>query len=157
MIQRIQSLYLLIVSALMVTLLFVPFATFTGSAEEFVITAWGIRSLSLPETEMIMPTIYVAVLIILAALVPLVAIFLYKRRFLQLRLCVVEVVLLAGVQIYIAMFVFKSGRLISGLENGSMRFSIVDIFPIIGIILIYLAFRGIMRDIALIKSLDRIR
>lgn len=157
MIQRIQSLYLLIVALLMATLLFVPLGAFIGSSEEFVITAWGISSLSAPEAGKIVTSPQMAILIIIAGLVPLVTIFLYKKRFLQLRLCVVEIVLLIGVQIYIAMYVLRANNFVSELENASMRFSVADILPIIGIILVCLAFRGVSKDIALLKSLDRIR
>lgn len=157
MIQRIQTLYLLVVAILMATLLLVPLGAFIGSAEEFVITAWGIDSLSAPEAGKIVASPQMAILIILAGLVPLVGIFLYKKRFLQLRLCVVEIVLLIGVQVYIAMYVLRANSLVSELGDASMRFSVADVLPFIAIILTVMAFRGISRDIALLKSLNRIR
>lgn len=155
MIQRIQTLYLLLIFIGMLLLYFFPIATFIGGNEEFQIALWGIRSTA--DDTQVVGTIHMGILWLLATLLPLVNVFLYKRRWLQLRLCVVEIVLLLGMQIYIGFYIFSSRSVISDFEVNSMKYSLVDVIPIIGIILTILAFRGIVRDQALIKSLNRIR
>lgn len=152
MIQRIQSLFLLIVVLLMGALCFVPFASFLHEGEIFRQTVWGISSTG-ENAEMVVKTIPMGILVVLATLLPLVTIFLYKKRELQMRLCVVELVLLLGVVIYMAMYLFRSGSDISD----KIAFSIVDLFPLIAMILTWMAFRRIMKDEILIKSLNRIR
>jgi hypothetical protein len=93
------------------------------------------------------------ILAVLSALLPLVVIFLYKKRGLQMRLCVVEMILLVGLIVYLAMYLFRSGSDISD----KLVFSITDLFPLLAIILTFMAFKRIMKDEMLVKSLDRIR
>lgn len=152
MIQRIQSLYLLIVAALMAVLCFVPFASFLHGGELFRQTVWGIA----PDgnaAETIVKTVPMGILTVLSTLLPLVILFLYKRRTLQMRLCAVEFVLLLGVAVYLAMFLLRSG---SELSDG-IAFSVVDLFPVLAMVLIFMAFNRIMKDHVLVRSLDRIR
>lgn len=154
-----QSLYLLIIFALMLTLLFIPLATLIGGSEEYSVTAWGIKSLTEQGGGYIVPNLYMGILTLLAALLPLVNIFFFKKRLLQMRLCLMEIVLLVGVQVYIGIYIIGSNNALSeaDLAFSSMRYSAADVLPLICIILCILAFRGIARDHALIRSLDRIR
>ena len=93
----------------------------------------------------------------LAAVVPLIALFLFKNRMLQIRLCAVELVLLAGAEIFMAIYYYLSDRMFSQMEFHTQGFRIAIIFPIIALILDYLALRAIFKDEALVRSLDRIR
>lgn len=156
MIQRIQTLYLIIVFAMMATLLCVPIAQFIGGTEEFSLTTFGIRSLANPDLFAV-PTTYMGILAVFAMLIPLITIFLYRKRWLQIRLCIIEMVLLAGLQVFIIYYLVKSVGSIRTFSIHSMSYSFVDIFPIAGIVFMYLAFRGIARDETLVRSLDRIR
>ncbi len=69
-----------------------------------------------------------------------------------------QAVLLLGIEGFVALYIYK---LKEGLEAmGGMfaiRYSLADLLPIVALIFVYLAFRGITKDIALVKSLDRIR
>lgn len=152
MIQRIQSLYLLITAVLMAVLCFVPFASFLYEGELFRQTAWGISSTG-DAAEMVVKTTPMGILAVLSALLPVVIIFLYKKRELQMRLCVVEIILLIGLIVYVVMFLVRSGSDISD----KIAFSVVDLFPLLGIILSFMALKRIMKDELLVKSLDRIR
>ena len=83
MIQRIQTLYLLIVTALVAVMLFAPLAWFAGQAGEYGLYAFSLRS---ADGTLAQPTLYLGILLALAAALPLVTIFLYRRRLLQIRL-----------------------------------------------------------------------
>lgn len=155
MIQRIQSLYLFLTAVLTAILLFVPFARFIGGTEEFVLRAFGFHGVA--TGTVVVPTVPMGALIVLAALLPFVNIFLYRRRRVQMRLCVVGIVLLAGVQALICYYILRVGTIVPGLGPHSVSYSVAAILPLIGIILSYLALRGVKRDEALVKSLDRIR
>ena len=152
MIQRIQTLYLLIVAGLMAAMCFVPFATFLHGGEFLRQTVWGIASDS-EAAETVIPTLPMGILTVLSALLPLVILFLYKKRGIQMRLCMVELILLLGVAAYLVMFLLRSGSELSD----AIAFSVVDLFPVLAMILTFMAFRRIMRDEILVKSLDRIR
>lgn len=163
MIQRIQTVYMFVTALLMVLMIFLPLANFIGDTELFRLMAFGVESTTVPaaidaQTQgYVVSTLYMGILIALCAAVPFVNIFLFKRRWLQVRLCIVEIVLLVGAQIYVGYYLYRSAQSVAAMEIHSISYSIVDVFPIVSIILSYLALRGIMRDQALLKSLDRIR
>jgi hypothetical protein len=90
-----------------------------------------------------------------AACVSLIAIFLFKKRPVQLRLCVIGILLAV---IAIALQVrdveqYKSAT--AGLVSGTWQWG--GLLPILMIIFFILAARGIYKDQKLVKSLDRLR
>ena len=152
MIQRIQSLYLLAVAALMAAAVFTPLAYFAAGVEEYKLYAFSLQG-----AQESYSTIYMGVIVTLAAIIPAVNIFLFKNRLLQIRLCAVELMLLVGSAIFMAIYYFLSNRMFSQLEFSAHGFHIAIIFPLIALVLDYLALRAIFRDEMLVKSLDRIR
>lgn len=152
MIQRIQTLYLFAAAALMVTALLTPLAYFAAGTDEYTL-----RAFSLSGGEMSQSTIYMGIVMALAAAVPLVNIFLFKRRMLQIRLCAVELVLLLGSVAFIGIYYYLSARMVSQAEFHAQGFRIAAVFPLVALVLDYLAMRAIFKDELLVKSLDRIR
>ena len=152
MIQRIQSLYLLAVAALMAAAVFTPLAYFAAGVEEYKLYAFTLQGAQESYSR-----IYMGVIVALAAIIPFVNIFLFKNRLLQIRLCAVELMLLVGSAIFMAIYYFLSNRMFSQLEFSAHGFHIAIIFPLIALVLDYLAMRAIFRDEMLVKSLDRIR
>lgn len=155
MIQRIQTLYLLGIVALMVAALFTPLAYFVAGTEVYELFAFSLKPKG--ATEAGQSTMYMGIIVALATLLPLVTIFLYKNRMLQIRLCAVELVLLAGAEIFMAIYYYLSNRMFSMMEFHTQGFRIAIIFPIVALILDYLALRAIFKDEMLVRSLDRIR
>ena len=155
MIQRIQTLYLLGIVALMVAALFTPLAYFVAGTEVYELFAFSLKAEG--TTEAGQSTMYMGVIVALATLLPLVTIFCFKNRMLQIRLCAVELVLLAGAEIFMAIYYYLSNRMFSMMEFHTQGFRIAIIFPIIALILDYLALRAIFKDEMLVRSLDRIR
>ena len=119
MIQRIQTLYLLIIAALMAVTLFSGLAWFAGDAGEFGLYAFGLKT---AEGELVQSTVYMGVLLALACALPLVTIFLFRRRLLQIRLCVVEMVLLLGSLVMEGVYYFLSWRVFSDLTFHTQGF-----------------------------------
>ena len=152
MIQRIQSLYLLAVAALMATAVLTPLAYFVAGAEEYLLYAFALKG-----GETSYSTIYMGVVVALAAIIPFVTIFCYKNRMLQIRLCAVELVLLVGSVVFMAIYYYLGSRMFSQLEFNTQGFRIAIIFPVVSLILDYLAIRAIFHDEMLVRSLDRIR
>ena len=148
MIQRIQTLYLLIIAALMAVTLFSGLAWFAGDAGEFGLYAFGLKT---AEGELVQSTVYMGVLLALACALPLVTIFLFRRRLLQIRLCVVEMVLLLGV------YYFLSWRVFSDLTFHTQGFKPAIVLPLVCLLFAYLAARAIFRDELLVRAADRIR
>ena len=162
MIQRIQTVYLLVVAILMTMTVLMPLATLSHeNYGDVVLYAFG--PTGVPESagtfDSYVPLL-LGCLLILPTLLPIVIIFLFKKRMVQLRLCASEIVLLIGSLAFIGIYCY---RLHSGLEEAmdgiDWKFTLdfASILPIISIILVCLAFRGIAKDEALVRSLDRIR
>lgn len=152
MIQRIQTIYLLAIAALMATAVFTPLAYFVAGADEYLLYAFSLKG-----GETTFSTLYMGIVVALAAIIPFVTIFLYKNRMLQIRLCAVELVLLVGSVIFMAIYYYLGGRMFSQLEFNTQGFRIAIIFPVVSLILDYLAMRAIFHDEMLVRSLNRIR
>lgn len=144
MIQRIQTLFLLLATVALVTALFLPLGTVIqpDSPEHTFFSALG--------TEAYHPMGYAAVLI-LSALISLASIFLWKNRPLQIRLSVFNI-LIMGVS-YLVYFIYKMTQ--AGIVE--YFWGISFFLPAAAIVCTYLAIRGIRKDEKIIRSLDRIR
>ena len=154
MIQRIQTLYLLIIAALMAVTLFSGLAWFAGDAGEFGLYAFGLKT---AEGELVQSTVYMGVLLALACALPLVTIFLFKRRLVQIRLCAVELVLLVGAGAMMGIYFYLCNRYFADSEFYSHTLKISLVFPLVCLVFDLLALRAIFRDEKLVRSLDRIR
>jgi len=153
MIQRIQTLYLVITVALLIVIVFFPYAeVLVGDAIIYSFKTYGIY---LPEqnNELISTSYPLLILIIINILLILTAIFLFKKRLLQLRLCLVSIILLLGIYGLGFFYLYK----LSSEYDTTMHFAFPIIIPIISAILLFLAMRSIKKDELLIRSLDRLR
>lgn len=138
----------------MTVTLFSRLAWFGGDGGEFGLYAFALKS---AEGEVLHSTFYLGILLTLSALLPLVTIFLYRRRMLQIRLCVVEIVFLVGSAIMEGIYYFLSCRVISDLtfHTQGLRASIA--LPVVSLLFAWLAARAIFRDELLVRAADRIR
>lgn len=154
MIQRIQTLYLLLIVVLTSLTLFLPLAWFGNEAGQFTLYAFALKN---GAGEAVQSTIYMGVLLALTCALPLVTAFLFKRRMLQLRLCVAELVLLLGAAAMEAVYYFLSCRVFSDIEFHTQGFRPAIALPLVCLLFAFLAARAIFRDELLVRSLDRIR
>lgn len=154
MIQRVQTLWLLAATALMVAVALLPSAWFVAGTVELKLFAFGLK-----DTEGVTAhsTIYLAIPVVLATLLPFVTVFLYRNRMLQIRLCVVELVLLAGCEAMLGIYYFLSCRVLAGYEFHAQGMYATIALPLVAMLCAYLAARAIFRDELLIRSTDRIR
>jgi dolichyl-phosphate-mannose--protein O-mannosyl transferase len=147
MIQRIQTLYLLISAVLIALLLVLPFAEILS---EGAIYQFNISGISL-DGAVKNNGIFLMVLIGLAFVLNGYSILSYKNRTRQARVVIITLVMLlaiAGIFVYYTYFSFSGSK---------VSFKIGAVLPVIAIILDYLAIRAINKDEALIRSIDRIR
>ena len=154
MVQRIQTVYLLIIVALTTATLFMPLASVRMNDIFFSFNASGLNTLTKP-SELVYPTWALMALTAVIALIACITIFLYKNRMLQIRLCVFNAILLLGFYGLFTFFLLKIVDLTDSIHAGNMRIALV--FPLICLILDYLAIRNIGADEMLVRSLDRLR
>ena len=154
MIQRIQSVYL-VISIIILALLFSnPVAEIIISDTLYLIFKFNrIESLTDADINSI-STWPVAVLLIAVLLIELSTIFLYQFRILQMRLCVFSIILKFGL---VGMIYFFTKWTMNNLNGKDSLFLWPIVIPFISIILTYLAFKGIQKDEKLVRSYDRIR
>ncbi len=148
MIQRIQTLYLLISFALFASLFLLPFAHFISGGDEYVLLYRGFES----NGKMILITYPVAILQTIIAAVTFITILLYKRRTVQMRLIIFNMICMLGFMGLVFFNIYKQE-----VELKSVTYGIANIFPLIAFILHFMAFKAIRKDENLIRSMDRIR
>ena len=135
--------------------LFLPLATIWQGDHEVVVKTWfadGTVGFKAP-----LP-LYLGIILSIATALPLVTIFLYKKRMAQIRLCVSEIVLLIGSAAFIALYCYRMCDVLAELmQELNFTLGFAALMPVVAIIPMALAIRGIARDEALVRSLDRIR
>lgn len=152
MIQRIQSLYLLIVTGLMATLAVVPVGVLMGDGVRVEVGAFGF-SLLQGSFQSSFPVWIMGTLAVFSAFVAFLTIFLYKKRSLQTSLCSFNGVL-------IVLFAVMYGVLyLVGWKGFDLDFSlnVSVIFPVIALVFNIMATKAITKDIELLSSLNRLR
>ena len=93
------------------------------------------------------------VILALVPLLALVAIFLYKKRALQMRIAMFVLLLSIGTIILGAFYIIMFDKKI----DVTMIWKVKAIFPLISAILAWLAYRSIMKDDLKVRSYDRLR
>jgi hypothetical protein len=104
----------------------------------------------LQKSETLLP---LTILLIAVAVLSFITLFLFKVRRLQLRASVFTLLLLLGEIIMIGFYLFY---VVTKYEL-SIIFNIKITFPLVSAVLMYLAFRGILKDELLIRSYERLR
>ena len=155
MIQRIQTVYLAVATLLMALSLILPIAVFQVSGVEYELGAFSLHN----DAESITyPVIWMGSILAAATVLPLLIIFLFKNRLLQIRLCVSEIVLLLGSATFLALYCYRLCDVLSEMfTNLNFTLGFAALMPVVAIIPVVLAIRGIAKDEALVRSLDRIR
>lgn len=152
MIQRIQTLFLLVVAILMGSLYFFPIAQLFGEQQEIYEFYFnGLRVLG--EQELYVATWPTFVLLSVIVFISFFSIFLFRRRVLQMRVNLFNIVLMLG---YLGLNYFYIQNFDKQMD-GKVVYQLVAVFPVISVIFTYLAIRSIGKDEALIRSIDRIR
>ena len=151
MIQRIQTLYLLLVGILMTVVLFFPLLLFQTTEVYYEMDAVQLKEIG--NDQFSFSTFGLFIIGAASALIALVTIFLYKKRIIQIRLTIFNTLLIIG----FILFVFYLGYNLGKQLNAEWHPTLILSFPVICLILNYLAIRGIGADEALIRSLNRLR
>lgn len=149
MIQRIQSVYLLLVTVILSVCAFVSqgyFLTAEGAHYDF-------KPLGLILEDQAFSTWALFALLLFSAVIAFFTLFLYKFRPHQIRLCILNMLLILG---YYGVLVFYTLKIKSDLgADYIIKWTVA--LPAIALILTYLALRGVGKDEALVRSYDRIR
>ena len=160
MIQRIQTLYLLLVVALGITLCFVPVVQFVTPEDAEVVRAWELTALGMTETTVTeLPAIELNGLwglLLASVLIPVLAlvdIFLYNKRLLQARLNIFTIMLCLGYYGVLAIYIYLA-KLVIDVDVYVMGWACL---PLVCLVLTSMATRRILKDEAMVRAADRLR
>jgi MFS-type transporter involved in bile tolerance (Atg22 family) len=150
MLQRIQTLFLLLAAAAMLIASVTPLAIFLHEGENVVFEAMGVYQ----NGELNSSTWGLFLLTVVSSVLALFTVFLYKQRMLQIRLSIFNLVCMVGFYLYFGFILYK----LYPVENLLFeKVGVGVIMPVIAIILTILAIRKIGADEALVRSLNRLR
>lgn len=155
MIQRKQTLFLLLSGILSLLTILLDSASILTIDMLYTFSGMGIEDAT---GEIVMPTWVLFGLAILVTLLSFIAIFLYTRRVLQRRITVLNIFLKVG--IYVLGWLYLSKFRGAAEELGAfsaMSITVIAAFPLVAIILDYLAARAIEVDERTIRSINRLR
>lgn len=152
MIQRIQTVYLMLAFALCIICMCVSIGHFYTTDGEHVGDLYNLWVHLADGHRSLKPWALFVLLLIPSTLIFL-SIFMFRRRAIQMRMCVFNMILLVGWYICYGVFAYILG----GVLESVFRPSPMAAIPFACIVLLYLAFRGILKDEMLVRSLDRLR
>ncbi len=152
MIQRRQSIYLLLTAILMAVTAFSPLLVIR--MPDLSILDFMSCGIMKKTGELFKPTWGVITMAGLSSLIALVNIFLYKKRKLQIRMGYITSLFIVLYYVTLGTYFYVICNNI-GAELSSIHYGIV--LPFIALILNIMAIANIKKDEKLVKSLDRIR
>jgi hypothetical protein len=150
MIQRIQTVYLFLITVLAVVALCLPVGRFL---QDGLLTAELYNLYIAPvKGEAVYAPWALFALLLVVAVSSFACIFLFKKRMLQVRMIIFNALLLIGYYIAYGVFAFILAK-----EWGTFALGWSACLPAVALILDYLAFRAVMKDEMIVRSLDRLR
>ncbi|MCH5169344.1 MAG: DUF4293 domain-containing protein [Prevotellaceae bacterium] len=153
MLQRIQTLYLLAAFGLCIACLCSPIAHFLVTGTDEIIDMYNLWLVSAEGAHMFSFCPVLMVLLLITATALFLDVWLFTRRALQMRLATFCMLLLIAWNIVYGILTF----LLSTEMQATWRPHWTAALPAASLILTYLAFRGILKDDMLVRSLDRLR
>lgn len=156
MLQRIQTLYLLIVVITSIVMFFFPLLIFISDFFYLKLYLYKFENLT-PDSDVVFKFTTVLPLTLVNAgiiALSLLAILRYKNRVSQVKL--VRFTLLLSMLMIVGVFVLYPNIVVKSTEAVS-EFEIGAYIPIINLLFLFLANRNILKDEKLVRSVDRLR
>ncbi len=170
MIQRVQTLWMALTTAIVCIVIFMPAVSFSMGGVDFRLMSYGIKGgtegatmlvLGGAETSggMITSTLSLCTVAVLglAALVSFITMFLYRNRPLQARLLGAEFALLLGGTGLLAWYVLSTYRNVVAQMSENFFFSFFPLLLVVAMLANWFAIRGVLRDEIMVRAADRIR
>jgi len=157
MIQRIQTVYLLVVAIIAFIMLFLPFGELTTEHYALVYNAFSVKFIE-PISTQIISTVYIALELIAIIVLSIITIFMYKNRKRQMQAISVNM-LLVLITILTITYIYPELLFseIKELQDNTLKYNLSILIFGIPVICLILAKKAIAKDEALLKSADRLR
>ena len=149
MIQRKQTLFLIVAMLLILLTLILPFI----ETEFILFDSFNIEQIGV-DNPIIVNSFPIAIYVIILSILHLFAVFLFKKRPLQMRITIFSLILSVGFYGLLLFFHFQAK------EQFSLEFSMYNytlITPLIAAVFDFWAYKGIQKDEILVRAADRLR
>jgi len=157
MIQRIQSVYLLLASLVLSVTFFFPIAEFIGEKDSLILYVFKVVSL-VPDSANVYDLMFIMPLLGIVSgtiLFSFITIFMFKNRHGQLKIIRFMMLLIA---IMIGLTFLYYYDILESASGAIPNFVQIGAFaPLISLIFLFLAYKGVLKDEKLIRSADRLR
>lgn len=147
-IQRIQSVYLLIAVILMVVFAFFPALTFELGGRQFVYGALEAGKVGVTHIDPLM-----LMLVVLISLLALIDIFLFKNLQRQMTVCFVDIIIGLAMLVAICIHAFY----LYSKDGVTLTWQWYLLLPILSIVFLMLAHKAMSRDKKMLRDSDRLR
>lgn len=148
MLQRIQTIFLIIATGAFATQFFTPLLKSSQTA------ASGIYQDGQAFTK---ENQIGLILLAICALISIVAIFFFKNRTLQKQLIILCILVVLASNLFVGYFIMAPTEEIASVSQASIFPGLGSFMPLIAIISLILAYRGVSKDEKIVKSMDRLR
>ena len=147
-IQRIQTVYLIIAIILMVVFAFFPALSFVLGGREFVYGALETGKVGVTHFDPLM-----LMLIVLISLLALIDIFLYKNLQRQMTVCFVDIII--GLAMLVAICI--QAYMVGTRDGVTLTWQWYLALPVLSIIFLMLAHKSMSKDKKMLRDSDRLR
>lgn len=148
---RKQTIYWFLTALLLVVFACVPYAQvetaeylFKCNVFRIKATAAGVQSIN---------TFPLFLLLVVCVGLPVVCLFVGKERKLQLRLSVLNMLLIIGLIVLILYYAYSAKKTLTGI----LSFRLSAVLPLLALLLSIGAIRGTWKDVIFLKRMDRLR
>ena len=155
MLQRIQTVYLLLIVIFAGLTIFSPVADLINTKDHllYLLDFKGITLIQPSGNVLVSTTWFLSAFAAVYGIIAAITIFSFKNRVKQIRLSVINMLFMIGYYLLLAFYIWSASKEL----NADWHLHFVTGLPLISLILNYLAIGAIGKDEALVKSLDRLR
>ena len=157
MIQRIQTVLFLVATICFGVACFVPIGTIITNDVYYILTSWALKE-NIPNGAIIQPVYFIGMLQVTLAVISFVAIFLYRKRPAQSKLCVAAIVI--NCILLVLMSWYYPDRVLSKLPQTygeEIQYSFWILLAFIPLPCLYFANKFILKDEKKLRAAERLR
>lgn len=152
MIQRIQTIWLLLACLAISCLFFIPTVSSSDGITTYQITATGLYKKAAEGSALVEAYLALTISTAATAIMSFANIFTFKKRHIQKRILFANMVLIVGLLFWNNVY----AKNLPGASE-SVSYSIGAFIPLIAVVFCMLALKGISNDEKLLRSADRLR
>ncbi len=154
MLQRIQTVYLLIALILSILMIFFPLLEINHDMIDYQLRFRGLVEVAEKGNTLVQIHVFLSAIMVIIPFLTLLTIYAFKHRIVQIRVAIFNAALMLG---YYALYFLIRHTIIQQFPGAATHITWPIIIPAINVILTILAIIAISKDEVLVRSLNRLR